>query len=108
MASVCDTGTFDGEKDLLYYMTKAKEKLSVCISNAEHSPDLKQNLIKQLQDLQLLDKAPVSKKSLVFQRQSITPLPEEADVYLETSTFDTSNLEVCLINFIEIIASIHS
>ncbi|XP_065682219.1 E3 SUMO-protein ligase RanBP2 isoform X2 [Hydra vulgaris] len=94
LAAQSDLETFEGEKDYLYYVTKAKEKLSICISNADHSSELKQSLIKQLQDLQLLnDKTPSTKRSLFLQSHSNALLPEDADVYLESSMFNTSSSE---------------
>ena len=51
MASESDPQTVEGEKDQLYYITKAKEKLRICLMNADHSPEFKQTLMEQLQEL---------------------------------------------------------
>jgi len=77
MASDSDTQTVDGEKDHLYYITKAKEKLQVCLSNANHSPEFKQSIYEQLQELTTLNGAsksavkPMAKKSLRFQEDNV-------------------------------------
>ena len=51
MASESDPETVEGEKDHLYYITKAKEKLRICLMNADHSPEFKQTLMEQLKEL---------------------------------------------------------
>ena len=80
-----------GEKDRLYYLTKAKDKLAICINNSNHSPEFKQSLIKQLQELQNMTASrtgitPKSKKCLDFQ----APMPE-IDVGIDESTMYTTN-----------------
>ncbi|XP_057302228.1 E3 SUMO-protein ligase RanBP2-like [Hydractinia symbiolongicarpus] len=72
LASECDIKTIEGEKDYIYYHTKAKGKLLTCISNSDHSPEFKQTLLDQLQELQANNASaattqPSSKKCLTFQ-----------------------------------------
>ena len=52
LASGCDLDTVNGEKDHLYYTTKAKEKLNLCISNADHSPEFKATLLEHLHEIE--------------------------------------------------------
>ena len=52
LASESDLDTVNGEKDHLYYTTKAKEKLNLCIRNADHSPEFKATLLDHLHEME--------------------------------------------------------
>ena len=52
LASESDLVTVNGEKDHLYYTTKAKEKLNLCIRNADHSPEFKATLLDDLHEME--------------------------------------------------------
>ena len=52
LATECDLDTVNGEKDHLYYTTKAKEKLNLCIKNVDHSPEFKATLLEHLHEME--------------------------------------------------------
>ena len=84
MASESDPQTVEGEKDQLYYITKAKEKLQLCLFNTDFSPDFKLILLKKLEELLLSSiiekKLRSHKEHLInftndFQRFNVNDLP---------------------------------
>lgn len=78
-------------------MKKAKEKLSICINNADHSPEFKQTLINEMQELEMIADVslhsssviPKSKKALNFQVEV-----SAADVGIDDSQIYASNGEI--------------
>ena len=52
LASESNLYTVNGEKDHLYYTTKAKEKLNLCIRNADDSPEFKATLLDHLHEME--------------------------------------------------------
>ena len=68
MASESDPQTVEGEKDQLYNITKAKEKLQLCLFNTDFSPDFKLILLKKLEELSL---ASITKNELLLHKEHL-------------------------------------
>ena len=103
LASGCDLDTVNGEKDHLYYTTKAKEKLNLCISNADHSPEFKATLLEHLHEIEqatanaLVKKMGHSKPKKCLNFASTTPQKEgsaKSDFMEDTPLIMSDNLPV--------------
>ena len=103
LASECDLDTINGEKDHLYYTTKAKEKLNLCIRHADHSPGFKATLLEHLHEMEqatanaLANKMDHSKPRNCLNSASTTPQKEsstKSDFMEETPLIISDNLPV--------------
>eukprot|EP00111_Clytia_hemisphaerica_P016843 TCONS_00049944-protein len=105
MASDTDPQTVEGEKDHLYYMTKAKEKLQICLLNAEHTPEFKQTIFEQMQELASRTPSkpakpmpkPLAQKSLSFQANSEdTEISEPQSIKDEETVLENNDMSSML------------
>ena len=101
LASECDLHNVNGKKDHLYYTTKAKEKLNLCISNADHSPEFKATLLEHLYEIEqatanaLANKMGQSKPKKCLNFASTTPQKEglaNSDFIEDTPLIISDNL----------------